>query len=152
MAIDTMLLGVGKDDRERVERLAEETLDVAGPTGATVVIAHVFTRDGFDDAREKLNIDHDVGDASADTVARSHEPVRELEDACKEAGVDYEIRGAIGNRGEEVVELAKEHTADRVVVGGRRRSPTGKAVFGSVAQEVMISSPCPVTFVREGTR
>ncbi|PSP66736.1 universal stress protein, partial [Halobacteriales archaeon QH_6_68_27] len=46
------------------------------------------------------------------------------------------------------VGLAAETDADLVVVGGRKRSPAGKAVFGSTAQEVMLESPCPVTFVR----
>ncbi|MDX1746824.1 MAG: universal stress protein, partial [Halobacteriales archaeon] len=57
-------------------------------------------------------------------------------------------RGAVGERGETVVEIATEVGADRIVIGGRSRSPTGKAVFGSTAQEILLSAPCPVTFVR----
>jgi nucleotide-binding universal stress UspA family protein len=47
-----------------------------------------------------------------------------------------------------VVALAEELDADLVIVGGRTRSPAGKAVFGSTAQEILLESPCPVTFVR----
>lgn len=152
MAIDTILLAVGASDRERVSRLAEETTDVAGPCGANVVLAHVFSVDEYADTCEKLGIHHDSEEATPDGVAHRHSTIRELENAMDEAGVDYSIRGAVGHRGEEIVDLATETDADRVMVGGRRRSPTGKAVFGSVAQEVMLSSPCPVTFVREGTK
>jgi nucleotide-binding universal stress UspA family protein len=85
-------------------------------------------------------------------VARRYSPVRELVALLDEAGVDSEVRGAVGDYGESVVALAEDLDTDLVVVGGRKRSPTGKAVFGSVAQEVMLSAPCPVTFVRADTK
>ncbi|QCC46541.1 universal stress protein [Halobellus limi] len=152
MAIETMLLAVGPSDRDRIDRLTEETLDVAGPTGATVVVGHVFTRDEYEDVLEKLEFDREVDEVSADDVAGRHTTVRDIVDRLDEAGVDYEIRGAVGDHADSIVELAEDVTADRVLVGGRHRSPTGKAVFGSTAQTVMLEAPCPVTFVRSGTR
>ncbi|MGQ4556665.1 universal stress protein [Halobellus sp. GM3] len=151
MPIDTILLAVGPNDRDRLDRLTEETVDVAGPTGATVVVGHVFTQEEYDDALDSLDFDRDAGDISVDTVARRYSSVRETADRLGAANVDYEVRGAVGRHGETIVELAADVDADRVMVGGRRRSPTGKAVFGSVAQTVMLDAPCPVTFVRAGT-
>jgi nucleotide-binding universal stress UspA family protein len=69
-----------------------------------------------------------------------------------EADLDVEIRGAVGKRGEEIVALAEDIDADLVIVGGSKRSPAGKAVFGSTAQKVMLDSPCPVTYVRADTK
>ncbi|WP_132057275.1 universal stress protein [Halorussus amylolyticus] len=147
MALETILLAVGPGDADRIENLAQAVVDVAKPTGATVVVAHVFTRDEFDDVIDRLDYDPE-GEISADEVAARHATVRELTDHFVDAGVTYQVRGAVGAHGETIVDLANEVGADRVVVGGRTRSPTGKAVFGSTAQEVMLSSPCPVTFVR----
>jgi nucleotide-binding universal stress UspA family protein len=152
MAIDTILLAVGRDDADRLNRLVEETVDVAGPTGAKVVLVHVFTKEEYDDSIDKLEFDTVAEEVGPDDVARRHSSTRQLAKTLDEADVDYEIRGAVGEHGEEIVKAAKETDADRVMVGGRKRSPTGKAVFGSTAQEVMLSSPCPVTFVRADTK
>lgn len=152
MAIETILLAVGPGDADRLDRLAEETIDVAGPTGARVVLGHVFTREEYDSALDNLDFDRNVDEVSADDVATRHSTVRQLVAQLDEAGVSYEIHGRVGDHGESIVELARDVDADRIVVGGRRRSPAGKAVFGSVAQEVMLSASCPVTFVRADTK
>ncbi|RYJ12782.1 universal stress protein [Halogeometricum borinquense] len=152
MAIESILLAVGPGDADRLERLADETIDVAGPTGARVVLAHVFTREEYNSALDNLDFDTTADEVSADDVAMRHSTIRELVDTLDEAGVEYDIRGRVGDHGESIVRLANDVDADRVLVGGRKRSPAGKAVFGSVAQEVMLSAPCPVTFVRADTK
>lgn len=149
MSIETILLAVGSEDEKRTERLAAEATSVAKPTGATVVLAHVFDDDEFDDVRSNLGVDSESEGSTPDAVAKRHTTTRTISKALTEAGVDHAVRGAVGDHADEIVELAEDVDADRVVVGGRRRSPTGKAVFGSVAQEVILSAPCPVTFVRE---
>lgn len=152
MAIETILLAVGPEDEERIERLIEETVDVAKPTGARVILAHVFTEDEFEETVTNLDFDEDVNDVPPDEVATRHSNIRQIARVFDAEDIDYEIRGEVGQHGDAIVGLAEEVRADRVIVGGRRRSPTGKAVFGSTAQEVMLSAPCPVTFVRAGTR
>ena len=147
-----MLLAVGPEDAERTKRLGEETIDVAGPTGATVFLAHVFTNDEYEKVIRDLDFDVAASEVTPNDVAQRHATVRELTRAMDAADVEYEVRGEVGPHGERIVDIAEVVDADRVVVGGRKRSPTGKAVFGSTAQEVMLSAPCPVTFVRGDTK
>ncbi len=149
--LGTVLVAVGPNDVDRIERLAEEAAEVAAPAGATVVIGHVFTHEEYEQTRDNLSFDRDA-EVTPDIVAKRHSAVRDLVDRLEEAGVDYRIRGVLGDGGKAIVDLAEEEGVDRVLVGGRKRSPTGKAVFGSVAQEVMLSAPCPVTFVRADTK
>ncbi|WP_227352770.1 universal stress protein [Haladaptatus salinisoli] len=148
MAIETILLAVGPGDADRTDKLADAVADVAGPTGATVVLAHVFTDEEFDDVVEQLDYEPS-GNPRPDEVAARHATIRSLANSLDAADVGYAIRGAVGEHGETIVELAENVNADSVFVGGRKRSPTGKAVFGSTAQEVILSAPCPVTFVRD---
>lgn len=148
MSFNTILVGIGPGDRDRMTRLATETINIAKSTGATIVLLQVFSEEEFDDTAHKLEFDPSKEDVDADMVARRNMTIHELVEKFEQAGVDYAIRGEIGNAEEEIVRVAESIDADRVFVGGRNRSPTGKAVFGSVSQAVMLSSPCPVTFVR----
>lgn len=145
--IDTVLVAVGKEDHERVERLAEEAIAVARPADATVVLAHVFTEEEYPQVLDSLGIDA-VGEITPDEVAERHASTRDLVALLDEAGVESVVHGRVDGRANGIVTLASAVDADRVVVGGRRRSPAGKAVFGSVAQAVLLSAPCPVTLVR----
>jgi len=148
MAIQTILLAIGKNDADRIDELTQTVTDIAGPTGANVVIAHVFSEEEFESVVDQLDF-ASADEAEPDAVADRHSTVRELRTRFDDAGVGYSVRGAVGDHATKVVSLAKETNADLVIVGGSKRSPTGKAVFGSVAQEVMLNAPCPVTFVRD---
>jgi nucleotide-binding universal stress UspA family protein len=147
MAVETVLVAVGPQDYERVERLAEETIDIAGPTGASVVLAHAFTTEGYEEAQSNLQLE----EATPDKIAERNATIRDLEDVLAGTDIDYTIRGTVGDPGETMVDLAETCAADIVVVGGRERSPTGKALFGSVAQSIMLEAPCPTLYVRTGT-
>jgi nucleotide-binding universal stress UspA family protein len=151
MGLQTVLVAVDATDSNRIDRLIEEAIDEAAPAGATVVLAHVFSEEEYAENRDRLEFDRD-SEVTPDVVARRHTVLREIAKRLDEAGVDYEVRGEVSEeRGKAIVKIAESVGADRVLVGGRKRSPTGKAVFGSTAQEVLLSAPCPVTFVREDT-
>ncbi|MFC6940105.1 universal stress protein [Salinirubellus sp. GCM10025818] len=148
MALETVMLAVGSQDRDRAGRLTSTVVDIAEPAGAEVVLLHAFTEEELDDAVGRL--DYEFGDRpDADEVARRLSVVRDIADELEEAGITLTVRGAVGEHAESIVGVAESSEADLLVIGGRRRSPTGKVVFGSTAQEVLLDSPCPVTFVRD---
>lgn len=149
--METILLAVDGSDTRRIEKLISTAIEIAGPTGSTVKLAHVFEREEFEKIRSQLDFG-DESEVSPDQLTRRFVAIREIEDALEDAGVSYTLHGRMTNgqsKGEALVALAREYDADLVIVGGRKRSPAGKAVFGSTAQEVMLHSPCPVTFVRD---
>jgi nucleotide-binding universal stress UspA family protein len=149
MTLHRALLPTGPKDSDRTDELAEAAIEVAEPAGATVVLAHVFTRAEYEDALDRLEFDAERVEVSPDDVAARHATIRDIVSQFETAGVDYAVRGAIGEHGEAIVKLARDEDVDRVFVSGRRRSPTGKAVFGSTSQDVLFNSPAPVTYVRD---
>lgn len=60
---------------------------------------------------------------------------------------DHEVVGRVGPPGTKVVEYVNEVDARYLVVGGRARSPVGKALFGSVTQSILLNAEMPVVTV-----
>lgn len=146
MALETVLVALGATDEPRIDRIVETVVDLAGPAGADVVLLHVFSDEEFANAADRLGFES--GDATPEDVAGRHATVRDAGGKFDDGGIGYEVRGGVGHKGERIVDTAADVGADLVVVGGRRRSPTGKAVFGSTAQHVLLESRAPVVFVR----
>jgi len=168
MTLERVLLPVRGQDDGRIDRLIEGVLDVAKPADATVIIAHVIpNRDDwisstvlatpgsnfpqvvsegeYDDLLEH----HSLEEEDVDDIVADQKTVQEIANRLAEAGVEYEIRGAVGKPGEALVTMAEELVVDRIIVGGRHRSPTDKIIFGSVAQTLLLEAPCPVTLIRD---
>ena len=64
--------------------------------------------------------------------------------------VDFEgisTMGRVGDPVSEITTVADEIDARYLVIGGRERSPAGKAVFGSTTQSVLFEADCPVVTV-----
>lgn len=57
------------------------------------------------------------------------------------------VTGRIGRPVDEILAVADESDARHLVIAGRRRSPTGKALFGDVTQSVLLNADCPVTTI-----
>ncbi|KTG09866.1 universal stress protein UspA [Haloprofundus marisrubri] len=121
-----VLVGVD-DDVERARSCAREVANLPGSTGEmTVTLLHAF--------------DEDPGDASAADV----ESVRAAADYFDETDVAYELLESGGDAAQSILDAAERENADLIVVAGRKRSPAGKAIFGSVSQSVILSSQRPV--------
>lgn len=143
----TILLGVGGRDDSRVDALVDVVKEVAS-SNTTVIIVHVFDTDSYKETVKQVANTEDEH-IEPDELAAQMSTTEEITGRLEADSIDYEARATTGRKGDGVVEIAEEVDADRVIIGGRQRSPAGKALFGSTAQKVMLNAPCPVTFVRD---
>ena len=65
-------------------------------------------------------------------------------------GIDHEIRQPTRGRApaDELLDAAAETDARLIVIGLRRRSPLGKLITGSTAQQVLLDASCDVLAVK----
>jgi nucleotide-binding universal stress UspA family protein len=65
-------------------------------------------------------------------------------------GVRYATRQLVRGQSpaDDLLETAREEDAALIVIGLRRRSPVGKLVLGSNAQDVLLGADCPVLAVK----
>lgn len=89
-----------------------------------------------------------------ESAAADHEPMRvqgvsAAAESLEEHDVRFEVVGRIGNPVSEVLQLAAEKAVDAIYVGGAKRTPAGKAVFGSDVQRIILKADRPVTVTLE---
>lgn len=124
--------------------------DMAAAYGEPLVVLHVVPNEEFEAHKESIESLPDFSDMSfeqeEDSAARYARRVVETQlDAFDDDLV--ETRGRVGNPTDEILAEAKHLDASFIVIGGRRRSPVGKALFGSTTQEVLLSADTPVVTI-----
>lgn len=73
--------------------------------------------------------------------------VRHVADRFDEVGIDYEYYEASGEPAPELIRAADELEVDMICLSGRKQTPTGKVIFGSVTQSVILGTDRPVVTV-----
>lgn len=146
MSLDSILIAVGTDVPQQA-RLARAAIDIAVPADASVELVHVYSREEYTNVTEELNFDAETP-PSPNVLANRYRGLRDVVDVLDAVAVEYNIHGVVGDDAEKIVSMAKDLNVDRVYIGGRNRTPTGKALFGSTSQQILMNAPCPVTYIR----
>ena len=93
------------------------------------------------------------GDALVDKRYAQAEDLNEVTDRLDKEGVEHlvlqRVRGH--DAASEVLEAADEYQAELIVIGLRKRTPVGKLIMGSTAQQILLEASCPVLAVKAGS-
>jgi nucleotide-binding universal stress UspA family protein len=128
-----IVVGYIKSDEGRAA--LTRAIEEAQLRSATLVVVHSMRGSERDEAEQ---------------VVAYREEFEALETELAGAGIDFQLRELVRGKpaGEDLVALADEEDADLIVIGLRRRSPVGKLVLGSNAQDILLQASCPVLAVK----
>ncbi|MGQ3411119.1 universal stress protein [Natrinema sp. LN54] len=131
-------------DEERVTAQIETLRSLpADPDDLTVTVLHVL---------EEIDTMPDEGGATfIDELNESLSEIRDVpetvslvEERLEADGIEVDRAELVGDAADGITQVASDVDADAVLLGGRKRSPVGKALFGSVSQQVIIDADRPV--------
>ncbi|MEF8757069.1 MAG: universal stress protein [Halobacteriales archaeon] len=125
-----VLLGIDTNER-RARAQAETTVDLFETDDLQAYLLHDFV-----DNPEGASV------VQVDAVHRAQE-------VLEAAGVAVSLREGSGDPVESIIEMAADLDVDAVCVAGRKRSPAGKMLFGSVSQSLVLESDRPVLLCSE---
>lgn len=132
---------------EETKQLVAEAAELAEGVGAELFLLYVTSEEEFAERENELHsipgIDIDYGVASG--VEEAQEFAQAVGDEVLGAGADFTALGRIGEDEEEILAAARANDVDHVFVHGKQRSPAGKAVFGDLAQSIILNFDGAVT-------
>lgn len=136
----TILIAVDPQ-RSTAELAAETVVRFPGLDEIEVVLLNVQQEFETPDEGERVSSE-DLYDE--DAFPKS---VNVAEEIIQREGVSVTRRREHGDPARMIVDVADQIGADQIVIGNEKRSPAGKALFGSVTQSVLLDTDLPVTVV-----
>jgi len=121
---------------------------VPTPEGRAALQAAIEQARAFESSLHIVNFSR--GDRHVDPNFASEEDLASLRETLDGSGVQYDVAQVVSGEDawEDVVAAADKHQARMIVIGMRKRSATGKLLFGSNAQRILLQAHCPVLAVK----
>lgn len=132
------------DDEAEDEEVVAVGNDLATAFDDELLVLHVMTDDEYDNRSESSP------DYYRDSAAEDAESVAERMISAalgEDVPATVTARGRVGDPVEEILSEVESRDARYLVIGGRKRTPVGKAVFGSITQSVLLNAEAPVMTV-----
>lgn len=141
------------DATETVDRVLQEAGELAAGVDASLVVLHVASESDYEENRQAMQSVTDIEGGSYDIDQAADGARQFAHDLCEQVlrnvNVEYEAVGKVGDELESIMGAVEDYDCDHIFITGTKRSPTGKAIFGDVAQQVILSAHNPVTVMTE---
>ena len=93
---------------------------------------------------------HDFTENTEGASVHQVASVRRAAEYLEDAGIEVEYAESSGDAAQAILRRAEEMDADLLSLAPRGRTPTGKAIFGSVTQQVVLNATRPSLVIGAG--
>lgn len=129
------------DTTETAKRVVSEAGEIAEGVDADLLLICVTNALEYSSQRESM--ESLTSDSEHYTRNEAREGATKFArdigmEVLSELDIEYEAKGYLGDKAEKILEVADRYDCDHIFLPGRRRSPTGKALFGDVTQRVIL--------------
>lgn len=138
------------DESQNSTAIIDVAADLARAFDDPLVVLHVVPEDR---ASEHLALLRDIPGFEESDVTDEAERAADFAETMAEMTLSTEdgerlsTAGRVGKPTSQILDFASDLDARHLVIGGRKRSPVGKVVFGSTTQAVLLDADRPVTTV-----
>jgi len=144
----TILVAIGEEHQSNP--VVETAYDLARAYDEPLNVLHVIPSAEFNE--HKQAIEGDLSGFDDYSLAQEEESAAEfaervVDETLDGARVELSGIGRVGDPVEMVLSVVEEITPQYLVIGGRRRSPAGKAIFGNKTQSILLEADVPVVTV-----
>lgn len=137
-----MVVVAAIDSSEKAPKVVAQADNLAEKFGDEIRAAHVMKKSEVIESKES-----DIASAESpereDLQAIARDIGQKMLDSCS-TRAEMEVVGLVGNPADEIVKYAIEQDSRYIVVSPKKKSQTGKILFGSVAQSIILNADCPV--------
>ncbi len=140
-----MVVVAAIDSSPTSRAVVEEASELAEAFDVPLHLFHVVKRARYQEVIEGSAAKHETVDEDVidDLAAEA------IETATEGLSAEYDVETRLGTDiADEILEYGNETDARYFVVGGRKRSPVGKALVGSVSQSVILKADRPTVVVK----
>ncbi len=130
-------------DEDRLAKQLETLTTLPGGDEITVTVLYVH--------EEVDTMPDEAGKSIIETVNKAIGELQGVPATVEQAAAEIEAAGmpvdfveTQGKPTDRIIEAAEELDVEAILIAGRRRTPVGKAVFGSVTQGVILQGERPV--------
>jgi len=117
-------------------------LDIAEKYDAEL---HIVSVAKGDNRLEKSTPYIEVSDPERPAESRAQKATKDIAEKAEETNVEYITAVLHGSPSDALDAYIEDHGIDFVVMGGRKQSRTGKMLFGSVTQSLILHNDVPIT-------